>query len=185
MFIFHIFLFTNILSKTKMWGGGGYTPLLAHKKWSLPKMTPMTTHYQYLLLQDPILLSKMGVLQKKTWAQYFNPTSHWALDSVAPIKGPLRPPQDIKEGDISDLMLPCSNCYLVYLGVTCKRSARNNKILARCQDFKILWNWDFASPWQTKNGLDWFWRYRTQILLSSLICIAEQNHTLASTSKDH
>ena len=40
-----------------------------------------------------------------------------------------------------------SICYLVYLRVTCKKSARNIKIWARIQDFKILQNWDITSPW--------------------------------------
>ena len=40
-----------------------------------------------------------------------------------------------------------------------KKSARNLKILARFQDSKILQNWDFASPWQTKT-----W-HKTQLIL--------------------
>ena len=72
------------------------------------------------------------------------PTSHGISDSVAPMGGDSEAP--IKERVISDPMF-----YLIYLGVTWKKSARNLKIWARFQDFKILWNWDFASPWQTKN----------------------------------
>ena len=40
--------------------------------------------------------------------------------------------------------------HLVNSWVTCKKTARNPKIWARFQDFKIFRNWDFASPWQTK-----------------------------------
>ena len=47
-------------------------------------------------------------------------------------------------------MLLCSICYLVFLGVTYKKSARNLKICARFQDFKILRNGDFAPPWQKR-----------------------------------
>ena len=61
------------------------------------------------------------------------------------------PPFEIKEGVISDPMLLYSIFYLVYLVVTCKKSARNFKIWARFQDFKILQNGDFALPWQMKN----------------------------------
>ena len=50
------------------------------------------------------------------------------------------PPSEIKEGVIFDQMLLYSICYLVFLGVTCNKSARNLKIWARFQDFKILWN---------------------------------------------
>ena len=72
---------------------------------------------------------------------------------MAPIGGALEPPrpsplpQEIKEGVISDPMFLYRTCYLVYLGVTCKKSARNLEIWSRFQDFKILQNWDITSPW--------------------------------------
>ena len=43
-------------------------------------------------------------------------------------------------------------CFLVYLGVTCKNLDQNLKIWARFKDLNVLWNWDFASHWQAKNG---------------------------------
>ena len=58
---------------------------------------------------------------------------------------------EIKEGVNFDPMLLYSIYYLVFLGVTCKKSARNLKILARFQDFKIVWNGNSAPPWQMKN----------------------------------
>ena len=86
----------------------------------------------------------------KTKKSKFNPIFHGILDYVAPMVAS-EPSPEIKEGVISDTMLLYNICYLVYLGVTCKISARNLKIWARFQDFKILGNWDFASPWQMKN----------------------------------
>ena len=55
--------------------------------------------------------------------QSFNPTSHGVLDYVAPMRGPQRSPLEIKEEVISDPVLLYSICYLVYLGVTCKKTA--------------------------------------------------------------
>ena len=52
---------------------------------------------------------------------------------------------EIKEGVNFDPMLLYSIYYLVFSGVTCKKSARNLKILARFQDFKILRNTSLAS----------------------------------------
>ena len=75
----------------------------------------------------------------------FNPTSHGVSDSVAPKGGP---PQ--KKRVIFDPMLLYSICYLAFLGVTCKTSARNLKILAKFQNFKSMWNCDFTSPLQMK-----------------------------------
>ena len=49
-------------------------------------------------------------------------------------------PLGIKEGVISDPMLLYSICYLVYFGVTRKKSARNLKVWPRFQVFKISQN---------------------------------------------
>ena len=57
-----------------------------------------------------------------------NRISYDLLDSLAPTRGPQRPPYDIKEGVISDPMLLYSIYLLVYLEVTCKISDRNLKI---------------------------------------------------------
>ena len=54
---------------------------------------------------------------------WFNPT--WEGVQILWIGGP---PSEIKEGDIFDPMLLYSICSLVFLGVTCKKSARNLKI---------------------------------------------------------
>ena len=52
-----------------------------------------------------------------------------------PWGGGLRgPPQEIKEGVISDPMLLYSICYLVFLGVTCKNQPKISKFE---QDFRI------------------------------------------------
>ena len=48
---------------------------------------------------------------------------HGVSNSLAPMEGPQRPPSEIKESAIFDPILLYSICYLVYLGVTCKKSA--------------------------------------------------------------
>ena len=69
------------------------------------------------------------ILYAPLWFYMINPTSHGVSDSVAPMGGGLRgPPSEIKEGVIFDPMLLYSICYLVFLGVTCNKSARNLKI---------------------------------------------------------
>ena len=50
------------------------------------------------------------------------------------------PPKKTRKGYISHPMLIYSIFYLIYLGATCKKSARYLKIWARCQDFKKFWN---------------------------------------------
>ena len=72
-----------------------------------------------------------------------NRTSHRVSDSVAPMGGSQWPPSEINEGVIFDPMLLYSICYLVYLGVTCKKLARYLKISARFQDFKNFAKWRF------------------------------------------
>ena len=96
------------------------------------------------------------------------------------------PPSEIKEGVIFDPMLLYSICSLVFLGVTCKKSARNLKIWANFQDFKDLGNADFAPPWQTKIGVT---RLILKIQDSNFACKpnfhSRTNHILTSMSKDH
>ena len=122
-------------------GGGGCVKLLPHPFVTWP-MLP-TCKEGRIMLTEFIAYARCFP---------FNPTSHGVTDSVATKGGASEaPPWEIKEGVISDPKLLYSICYLVYLGVTCKKSARNIKIWARFQDFKILWIWNFTSPWQTKN----------------------------------
>ena len=77
----------------------------------------------------PTLLKLSEILEFQWILKDFNPTSHGVSDSLAPMGGASEaPPSEIKEGVIFDPMLLCSICYLVFLGVTCKKSARNLKI---------------------------------------------------------
>ena len=76
MLTFPIYLFTNKISKKNRIFLGEYPPYGPLKNEASQKWRPMTTHNPYFLLQNPILLSKWGCLQKtrpqylKNWLSY-------------------------------------------------------------------------------------------------------------------
>ena len=76
MLTFPIYLFTNKISKKNRIFLGGYPPYGPLKNKASQKWRPMTAHNPYFLLQNPILLSKWGCLQKtrpqylKNWLSY-------------------------------------------------------------------------------------------------------------------
>ena len=83
MLTFPIYLFTNKISKKNWIFLGGYPPYGPSKNEASQKWRPMTAHNPYFLLQNPILLSKWGCLQKtrpqylKNWLSY----SHFKFEN--------------------------------------------------------------------------------------------------------
>ena len=96
------------------------------------------------------------------------------------------PPSEIKEGVIFDPMLLYRICHLVFLGVTCKESARNLKIWARFQDFKIFEIEISHHLDKQKIGIT---RLILKIQDSNFKCKpnfhSRTNHIFTSMSKDH
>ena len=76
MLTFPIYLFTNKISKKNRIFLGGYPPYGPLKNKASQKWRPMNAHNPYFSLQNPILLSKWGCLQKtrpqylKNWLSY-------------------------------------------------------------------------------------------------------------------
>ena len=97
---------------------------------------------------------------------YLNPISYGLSDTGG---GASEAPLKISRKEWS--LTQC--CYIAFV---CKNSDQNLKIWARFQDFKILWNWNFASHWETKKLLQLalFGRYWAEILYAGLILIVEQ-----------